>query len=132
VNPVRMLGKLGEADLARVLAHAAIFALPARYEPFGLMPVEAALSGCALVLGDIPSLREVWADAADFVRPDDHEALYEAVGALIAAPARLHERAQAARARASMYTPERMAAAYATLYESLAPTRHTRSVACAS
>ncbi len=32
--------------------------LPARYEPFGLSVLEAALSGCALVLGDIPSLRE--------------------------------------------------------------------------
>ena len=29
-------------------------------------------SGCALVLGDLPSLREVWGDAALYVRPDDH------------------------------------------------------------
>ena len=43
---------------------AAIFARPARYEPFGLAILEAAQAGCALVLGDIPSLRELWADAA--------------------------------------------------------------------
>ena len=35
--------------------------------------LEAALCGCALVLGDIPSLREVWGDAALFVAPDDHD-----------------------------------------------------------
>jgi glycogen(starch) synthase len=129
---VRMLGRLTEAAIAQVLARAAIFALPARYEPFGLLAVEAALSGCALVLGDIPSLREVWADAADFVRPDDQEGLYHAVRALIAAPARLRERARAARARALTYTPERMADAYAALYASLAALNPTRSAACAS
>ena len=55
---------------------------PARYEPFGLSPLEAALAGCALVLGDIPSLREVWGDAALYVRPDDPDALRQAIAAL--------------------------------------------------
>ena len=32
-------------------ARAGIYALPAVYEPFGLSILEAALSGCALVLG---------------------------------------------------------------------------------
>ena len=40
---------------------------------FGFSVLEAALSGCALVLGDIPSLREIWGDAALFVPPDDTE-----------------------------------------------------------
>jgi len=34
------------------------------YEPFGLAPLEAALSRCAIVANDIPSLREVWGSAA--------------------------------------------------------------------
>ena len=68
----RMLGRAADRrDLAGWLRAAAIYALPARYEPFGLVRLEAALSGCALVLGDIPSLREVWGDAALFVAPDD-------------------------------------------------------------
>ena len=64
-----LLGRLGEEELARWLARAAIFALPARYEPFGLSVLEAALSGCALVLGDLASLREIWDGAAVFVPP---------------------------------------------------------------
>ncbi len=78
--------------MAGWLGRASIFALPARYEPFGLLPLEAALSGCALVLGDIPSLREVWGDAAWFVPPDDRDALTAAIGSLIASP-RLLQRA---------------------------------------
>ena len=60
-------------ELVRSYGDASIFALPARYEPFGLSILEAALSGCALVLGDLPSLRELWTGAAMFVPPDDHK-----------------------------------------------------------
>ena len=74
VEHVRLLGKLSESELARHYARAAIYCLPARYEPFGLSVLEAALSGCALVLGDIPSLRENWTGAAEFAPPDDASA----------------------------------------------------------
>src|SRR5579884_3586706 len=53
----RLLGLLSPAEMAERLAAAAIFALPARYEPFGLGILEAAACGCALVLGNIASLR---------------------------------------------------------------------------
>ena len=61
---------------------------PARYEPFGLSALEAALSGCALVLGDIPSLREVWGDAACFVSPSGNGELAAVLRDLIAQPER--------------------------------------------
>src|SRR5690606_3875973 len=72
---LRPLGLLAPAELAQWMGRAAVFALPARYEPFGLAVLEAALSGCALVLGDIPTFRELWDDTALFVPPDDHAAL---------------------------------------------------------
>ncbi|MBL8210467.1 MAG: glycosyltransferase family 4 protein, partial [Bryobacterales bacterium] len=55
---LRLLGRLEERQLAAWLGSSAIYALPALYEPFGLSVLEAGLAGCALVLGDIPSLRE--------------------------------------------------------------------------
>jgi hypothetical protein len=82
------LGRLTESQLAAVMSRAAIYALPARYEPFGLSAVEAALSGCALALGDIPSLREVWGDAAAYVPPGDHGLLARTLGELIRNPRR--------------------------------------------
>src|SRR5439155_5441375 len=66
---VRTLGRQSSSCLASWMARASIYALPARYEPFGLSALEAALAGCALVLGDIPSLREVWGDTAIYVNP---------------------------------------------------------------
>ena len=62
-------------------------------------------AGCALVLGDIPSLREIWDDAALFVPPDD---ALRSCGAgdhrLIDAPPSCGGAARAARARASAAT----------------------------
>jgi glycogen synthase len=113
---MRALGTLDETALADWLGRASIFALPARYEPFGLLPLEAALAGCALVLGDIPSLREVWGDTAEFVHPDDTAALAHTIGALIASPRRLLARAEAARSRAAAYSVHAMAAGYKEAY----------------
>jgi glycosyltransferase involved in cell wall biosynthesis len=111
------LGRLGREELDAILARAAIFAAPARYEPFGLAPLEAGLAGCALVLGDIPSLREVWGDAALFVPPGDDAALEWALEALIRDNRQRNELARRARHRAASYTPERMAAGYLAAYE---------------
>src|SRR4051812_16138143 len=106
------LGRLTEAQLAGAMARASIYALPARYEPFGLSALEAALSGCALMLGDTPSLREVWGDAAAYVPPDDHGMLARMLGELIRNSKRREALAARSSERARRYTPERMAVGY--------------------
>jgi glycogen synthase len=113
------LGHLPEADLARWLATSAIFAHPARYEPFGLAVLEAALSGCALVLGDIPSLRETWQGAAEFAPPADDAAIAARIRALAGDPGRRRALGVAARARALRHGPERMAEAHLAAYRAL-------------
>jgi glycogen synthase len=131
---VHCLGELSTDALARRLASAAIYALPARYEPFGLSVLEAGLSGCALVLGDIASLREVWGSAALYVPPDDHAALETALRRLIDHPAERHRLGDAARVRALEFTPARMADAYLAAYAALQPTAATdarRELQCA-
>ncbi len=94
--------------------------------------LEAALSGCALVLGDIDSLREIWDGAAVFVPPNDTSALAEAIERLAHS-----ERARAglgdcARRRGLTLTPIRMAGAYASLYRELWERRSTEVDTCGS
>jgi glycosyltransferase involved in cell wall biosynthesis len=96
-----------------------IFAAPARYEPFGLAALEAGLAGCALVLGDIPTLREVWDDAAVYVDPGDAAGLANEIQALIADSRRRETFGRAAARRAATFTPARMAAGYLDAYERL-------------
>jgi glycogen synthase len=121
---LQALGHLEPPALAQYYARAAIYALPARYEPFGLTALEAALSGCALVLGDIPSLREVWGDAAHYVPPDDHEALRAVLGELIADRSMRSQWATRALLRAGQFSPDAFARDYLDIYRTLT---HARS-----
>lgn len=110
------LGRLSAEDVARWMARAAIYAAPALYEPFGLGALEAAQAGCALVLGDISSLREVWGDAALYAPPDDDAALAGVIERLIADETLRADLARAARARACRFEPGRMAEQYLEVY----------------
>lgn len=119
VDRMTPLGRLSQSELAVAYGDASIFCLPARYEPFGLCPLEAALAGCALVLGDIPTLREVWGDTALFVPPDDEQALEQALSLLIRDEAFRSRLAQRSHQRALTYTPEAMASGYLEIYDAL-------------
>jgi glycogen(starch) synthase len=113
---VEFLGRLERDAMASMMARASIYALAARYEPFGLSALEAALAGCALVLGDIRSLREVWGDAALFVAPDSPAVVAAAIEGLIHDSKHRHMMAARAQARARAMTPARMAAQYLAAY----------------
>jgi glycogen(starch) synthase len=136
VDPVHIhqLGRLPEASVAAWLGRASIYALPARYEPFGLSVLEAALCGCTLVLGDLPTLREFWNGAAIFVSPDETPTLRLAIEELVKDPGLRQALAMRAHRRALTLSPRRMALAYLDLYGELLRTAETgtREAACAS
>lgn len=121
MSNVEAVGRIARAELLARLVGASVFVLPARYEPFGLGALEAALSGCALVLGDIPSLREVWGDAAVFVDPDDPADLLTRCNDLLSDPEALEGWAERARLRASTYTTAVMTESYVQVYREVAP-----------
>lgn len=120
VAGLELLGELPRSKLARVLARAGAFLHPARYEPFGLAPLEAALSGSALVLGDIASLREVWGHAALYVPVDEPEALVRAARRLAHDATLRAALASRARARAVRYSAAAMATGYLRAYQQVA------------
>lgn len=113
-------GRVERAEVDRWLRRAAAYVAPSLYEPFGLAPLEAAFAGCALVLSDIGSFRELWNGCATFFRPGDATALAECLAELHAAPERRAALAAAARTRAERrYTAARMAAEYLEVYRTL-------------
>lgn len=113
------LGELDADALARTMAAASVFVAPSLYEPFGLAVLEAALAECALIVGDIPTMRELWDGAAIFVDPRDPEEIAAAARDLLAKPADAREAGAAARARAQRYSREAMTRHYLTLYGGL-------------
>ncbi|MGJ4928836.1 glycosyltransferase family 4 protein [Bradyrhizobium sp. HKCCYLS2038] len=116
------LGELAHAELQQWMSHAAIFVSPALYEPFGMSVLEAAAAGCALVLSDIPTFRELWQDAAVFVPPGDIGALKSTLNWLIADQTARSVLQEAARQRSLRYSLRRTAKAYADVYSELLAT----------
>lgn len=116
---VHMTGRLSHSAVLERMARAEIFCHPALYEPFGLAPLEAALSGCALALADIPSLREVWGDAALFFDPRDARGAAETLNSLIEDDGLRGRLADAGRGRAALFTPELQAESYLRAYQTL-------------
>lgn len=111
------LGMLNENALFAAFRDSSIYLAASRYEPFGLAPLEAALCGCGIIARDIPSLREVWGDAAIYFH--DAEGLERLLLLLAEDHAALRQAQIAAMARARCYSAAAMAAAYLDIYRGL-------------
>jgi glycosyltransferase involved in cell wall biosynthesis len=118
-SALTLIGDLSHTSLRARMQRAAVFASPARYEPFGLSVLEAASAGCALVLSDIPTFRELWSGAALFVDPNSERALHEALAGLCADDRERARLQLAARQRSELYSLARSANAYHALYQRL-------------
>jgi glycogen synthase len=85
-----------------------------------LAPLEAALSGCALLLNDIPSFRELWGDTACYFEHNNADSLAREIRRL-ARDRELREQF-AARAYAvaiTAFSPDRMVDSYERVYHTL-------------
>lgn len=118
-NHVNAIGVLDDAALSARLAARPVFVSTARYEPFGLAVLEAAAAGCALVLADLPTFRELWKGAAQFVRPGDDQGFAEAIENFIGDLPRRLALGSAAQQRAARYTPAAMAAGMTAVYDAV-------------
>jgi glycosyltransferase involved in cell wall biosynthesis len=82
--------------------------------------LEATLAGCALVMADIPTFRELWDGCALFYPPGDADALAAVCRELLQDPEHRQVLARAAAERArERYNPGRMAAGYEALYHKI-------------
>ena len=118
---ISLMGALSEGELLALYAESSIYAATSRYEPFGLAPLEAALSGCALLANDIPVFHELWGESAIYFRRNDPDALADGIRNL-SANAEMredygHRAAQHARER---FDSQRMVSEYEALYREVA------------
>jgi glycosyltransferase involved in cell wall biosynthesis len=76
---VRLLGRISDDDLAKLLKFARAFLFPSRMEGFGVPAVEAMALGCPVVASTSPCLPEVCGSAALYADPDDANAWISAI-----------------------------------------------------
>jgi glycosyltransferase involved in cell wall biosynthesis len=126
---IQVLGPLGSQALTERLNAAAVFASLALYEPFGLTVLEAAQAGCALVLSDIPTFRELWGGVATFVNPSDPDEVAARLEGLLADPAETLRLGRLAAERSKRFSAEAMTAATLERYAALLGRPNTEAAA---
>ncbi len=121
---VELRDKLSGSQVRSLLADASIYAATSRYEPFGLAPLEAALSRCALVANDIPTFRELWGPTAVYFSLNDADGLRSAVEELRRDPLLRRQYSELAFQRARrLFSADAMVDEYLAVYRSLVPER---------
>lgn len=124
VENVKFLGKLSPEEVQQWMQRAKIFVSPTKYEPFGLAILEAAGNGCALVLSEIETLKELWQDAALFFDPEDEAEAEKTVMRLLENEEFLQELSEKAKKRAADFSAEKMGKAYQELYSEVVKREH--------
>ncbi len=69
LDEVRFLGRVPDGDLPGVYARAMVHVLPSFFETTGLVSLEAALSGCAVVTTSRGYARDYFGDLAEYCDP---------------------------------------------------------------
>jgi glycogen synthase len=123
---VEFLGFVAETELPALLGAADAVIVPSRYEPFGIVALEAACAGGPLVVAERGGLRDLAAVGVALASfpPGDVDALGAAVGKLLVDP--LAARRSAARAGRLVrrdYTWDTVARRTAEIYATVTATR---------
>lgn len=100
------VGYVTDAQLKALYAEAAVFVFPSLYEGFGFPPLEAMSNGCPAVVSDIPVLREVCGDAAEYCDPRDPASIAGAIRRVLEDEARAGELRSRGRERIREFTWE--------------------------
>jgi glycogen(starch) synthase len=123
-SSVELLGPKSQSELRDLYARAAIYVATSHYEPFGLAPLEAALSRCVLVLNDNPVFHELWEGAAVFFKKDDPDDLARVVAEVSSNSNLCRIYADLANKRAlDQFSADLMVNRYQHIYESVAAAR---------
>ena len=116
-RPVATIGMVPDTDLPALYRGAALFAFPSHYEGFGLPVLEAMASGVPVLCSTAPALVELTKDAAEHVDPENAAAWGHALQALLEDAPRRQRLAESGRARAALFTAERMTEAMLKVFD---------------
>lgn len=118
---VSMLGRVSDEELEKLYAGALFVVMPSHVEGFGYPPLEAMARGVPVACSTGSAFDETVGDAALRVSPSDVDGWANAISTLASNGALREQLREAGRARASSFTWERAARAYADCYRALAP-----------
>ena len=102
---IKFTGPVAQEELVRLMGGATALVFPSRYEGFGLPPLEALAAGVPVIASDIPPVREVCGEHAQYFSPDSGELLAQIMLETLAfSPQERREYGEAGRAKARQFS----------------------------
>jgi glycosyltransferase involved in cell wall biosynthesis len=113
-------------DISEIMQAVDFFVFPSRYEPFGLVVIEAMASGLPVITAATLGAAEIVTPECGIVLTDseDINALVQALRTLASAPEQRKQMGQAARSIAEQHSWASKAQRYMDLFEELATNEH--------
>ncbi|WP_445246126.1 glycosyltransferase family 4 protein [Microcoleus sp. OTE_8_concoct_300] len=109
------------SDVPELMKAVDLLVFPSRYEPFGLVVIEAMAAGLPVITAATTGAAEIITPECGIVlsEPDDIQALARALSLLTSHQGQRHQMGQAARTIAQQYSWTSMAQTYVDLFEEL-------------
>ena len=101
---IKAVGRVSDADLKLLYNAARLFILPSLAEGFGLTSLEAAACGVPVACSDIPTLREIMGQGAEYFDPTNLVNMTETIDNLIKNDIRLEELANLGLSRSKHFS----------------------------
>ena len=76
---IKHISFISRNKLAEYYDNSRLFIFPSRYEGFGFPPLEAALSGCPILLSDIDVMKEIHGHSAFYFKSNNIDSLVEEI-----------------------------------------------------
>lgn len=116
---VVLAGRVSDTQLAALYRHCLALIFPSIYEGFGIPPLEAMHSNRPVLAADIPPVREVCADAAQYFDPLDVDDMARCIRQFLSDPALQSKFSSAAERRAKDFSWRRSSEILQRTIESL-------------
>ncbi len=101
---IKRVGRVSDQDLKLLYNAAKLFVLPSLMEGFGLTVLEAAACGTPVACSDIPTLREVLGQGAEYFDPNNLDNMIEVLENLLQDEKKLEELANLALSRSKFFS----------------------------